>query len=727
MARRIPSIVAVALATAALFVGLALQESQHRDLSALVSRIGGDLFFLSLPSHGDERLATQDIEAVLALPEVAAVAGQGTETTYYVPGQKYVYTWLNVTDNYLDVYCLALSYGRPFLGPEERGVVIGAEVAEVVFGHRNPIGETLEGLEVIGVLARLPEEDVVREYLNRRVLTLHKPASPFPGGPGTDGGTFFALLIRASQDVDAAEQSVLAFYPGAQILPITRFYSLSVMTALALNRVLLLSSGGLLIMSGALILAVLSLSALRRAREIGIRRAVGASVQTIQRMLLGEAFFLSLLGGLSGSVLGVVVLLVMGDSIALSWLHLLPVPSAVLIGILAAWLPACSASRRSPASAIAQRGLYTREANRSRLLVVASTLCIGLATCALVILTATTQIASRHVSQEWGRIDADLLLVRNPRESILPTPDLTPADAEVIKRIPDVVSVVPTISYVDGSYGSLALVGQGFGDLRMVEMISGRMMDDQEIASRQAVCLISDRLAEEEYGGEAVGRQFQTKGETFQIVGQFARKQAFLKDVILPLEFRDRFVRKDASFLVRVASIDAMTGVANQVVQSFQATYPDRGRVTAAPANLQLAAVADFYRSALLRLSWFALVAIALGIGEISTLAHFFLSLRTFENGVRRAIGAKRIHVILRACREMGLVFLPGIALGTCLGVVLLPVFVRTLLYLPASASLAAQAVPPALMVTGVGTMVTIHATRAVGLSPAELLTKGRS
>lgn len=726
MTRRIPSIVAVALATAALFVGLALQEGVRQDIKALLLNTGSDLFFFSLRSG---RLSLDDLNSVQALPEVTAVAGQGRESTFYVQGQEYVYTWLNMTDNFPDVYRLPLSQGRFFLGPEDSGVVIGAEVADAVFGERNPIGETLEGLPIIGVLARLPEEDAVREYLNRRVLTLHTP-SPFPQRPGTksDGGEFSALLIRASGDISVAEQSVLTLYPGAQILPIYQFYALTTSgTVIALHRVLILASSGLLIMSGVLILALMSLSTLQRAGEIGIRRAVGASAHTVQKMFLSEAFTLSFLGGIVGCAVGAVLLLILGEPIVTSWLHLLLVPSAVLIGLVASWIPARNASRIPPARAIARRNLQASGANRSLVLGFATSLSIALAACALVILAGTTQVARLHVSHVWGRIDADLLLVRNPRESIIPSPNLTPADAEVIEAVPGVLSVVPYISRMFDSSRTIALIGSGFVDLALLEMTAGQMISVHDLAFRQPVCMISDQMAEQMFDGVAVGQDFHVKGETFRILGQYVRKRALLVDVIVPLDFRDIFLPDDAQFLVRVASIDEIDTVAAQIEQALRDRYPDRGRVIASPASGQQAAVSDFYRSASSRLALFAIVAGILALGEISALTRFLLKTRVLEIGVRRAIGARRVHVLTLAIRASALPVLFGILLGAGLGAGLLPVFLLHVVYLQESAHLAVLIIPPLLIGAGTGIVAVIHAVFYATLSPTDLLTKGRT
>lgn len=90
-----------------------------------------------------------------------------------------------------------------------------------------------------------------------------------------------------------------------------------------------------------------------RIKEIGIRKALGASSFNIQMQFLSESVVISIIGGMAGTIIGVLVgnlmssLLQISFIIPLKWIFLGFV-LCVLVGILAGWLPARKAALLHP-------------------------------------------------------------------------------------------------------------------------------------------------------------------------------------------------------------------------------------------------------------------------------------------------------------------------------------------------------------------------------------------
>jgi putative ABC transport system permease protein len=121
---------------------------------------------------------------------------------------------------------------------------------------------------------------------------------------------------------------------------------------------LLLGLGAVALLVGGIGVAnIMVISVLERQREIGLRRALGATKGQIRIQFLSEAIMLTLAGGAVGVVLGVISTAVYAN--AKGWAIVIPpeawgggLGAALLIGALAGLLPAVRASRLSPTQAL---------------------------------------------------------------------------------------------------------------------------------------------------------------------------------------------------------------------------------------------------------------------------------------------------------------------------------------------------------------------------------------
>ena len=169
-------------------------------------------------------------------------------------------------------------------------------------------------------------------------------ASPDDVGPATE-------QIRRVIEARHRSESVYNVQNLSQLL------SVAAKTANALTVVLLLVSMVVLLVSGIGIMNIMLSTVSARIREIGIRKAIGATNREIRFQFLSEAILISLFGGIIGIVIG----LALPYSVRFFTQYRLPISglSAIIalvvsssVGILFGTVPATRAAQLDPVESL---------------------------------------------------------------------------------------------------------------------------------------------------------------------------------------------------------------------------------------------------------------------------------------------------------------------------------------------------------------------------------------
>jgi putative ABC transport system permease protein len=183
------------------------------------------------------------------------------------------------------------------------------------------------------------------------------------GGAGQD--TLLYVSLKADVDTAAALQQVKEVTAENPLLQVLDQTQIKEQSSTQINQLLYLIYGmlGLSIIIAALgVVNTMALSVLERTREIGLLRAVGASRRQVRRMIRWEAVLVAFTGALVGVLVGLVAGIALRQSLADDGIELLVIPVAtvvtilvlaVVLGVLAAALPARRAARLDILGAIA--------------------------------------------------------------------------------------------------------------------------------------------------------------------------------------------------------------------------------------------------------------------------------------------------------------------------------------------------------------------------------------
>jgi putative ABC transport system permease protein len=164
-------------------------------------------------------------------------------------------------------------------------------------------------------------------------------------------------------DTNAVKEAIVSVYPEAQV--ITEDEILQMMTQITgiINGVLLALSAISLVVGALMIMNTTMMSVIERTREIGIIKSIGAKRSHVLTIFLTEAFLISLIGGILGSLLAVGGVLgisyFMGQSYGFElpysfapWIFITGMILAVAIGLASGFYPSWQASSVKPVEAL---------------------------------------------------------------------------------------------------------------------------------------------------------------------------------------------------------------------------------------------------------------------------------------------------------------------------------------------------------------------------------------
>jgi putative ABC transport system permease protein len=307
-----------------------------------------------------KQLTREDADAIAQLPHVAAVSpsvryqnfqfNAGSVTAKYGTRKVESVSLVGDTTSSKDVYDWDIKQGRYFTEQDEERAsnvtVLGHDTAEDLFGEDDPIGKEvqIEGLffTVVGTLQKQkaafgggknPEDN----FAYFPITTFHKLhpevldywiSVKFDDQKNKNAviDSITDLMRRRRKVANEADDNFAIFGSDS----ITRLWTQ--ITGSLFLLMFGLSAVGLMV-GGVGVMNIMLVSVTERTREIGVRKAIGATKRIILAQFTLEAITLCALGGLIGIVLGSI--LSFGLSYILS-------SSVSLLWVLAAFLCSCS-------------------------------------------------------------------------------------------------------------------------------------------------------------------------------------------------------------------------------------------------------------------------------------------------------------------------------------------------------------------------------------------------
>jgi putative ABC transport system permease protein len=336
------TVLGILIGIAAVILTVGLGEGAQGQVTSQITALGSNVLTItpgsSTSSAGIRQalgtastLTLSDVAALsnpTVAPDVKAVAPITASSETLTAGSSSRTTSVQgSTPTWLAVRGRSLAQGR-FLDNEDVAdhtaiAVLGATTASELFRGTDPVGQTVDvngvPLTVVGVLtstgassssgASNPDDLVI--------IPITTGAERIFGGTTRNSVSSIAVQARSSADLTAAYQEVdhllLQLHgitnPTNADFTITSEQSL-ISTATSVDRTLTILLAGVagisLLVGGIGVMNIMLVSVTERIREIGLRKALGATPRLIRRQFLVEASVLGLVGGALGVLIGII-------------------------------------------------------------------------------------------------------------------------------------------------------------------------------------------------------------------------------------------------------------------------------------------------------------------------------------------------------------------------------------------------------------------------------------
>ncbi len=344
----------------------------------LISIRAGSRTFGGVRSTASNTLTMEDGEVIAEkVSNVEAVASLYSSNLRLIYGDENLNSSVTgITPSYWQIQNYELDSGSFFSEQEynrnAKVAVIGANVAETLFGTASPIGENVRmGSMIVTIIGVLELEDSFMgpdDSVYIPLSALQQAVALTRTARGEKVVSSIVLTVSEGEDAEQVVDDITELLRERHRLSDTADNDFNIMSTQEIAEMMTEATGTMTLLLGAIaaisllvggigVMNIMLVSVLERTREIGIRKALGAKERDIWIQFLIEAASLTLLGGIIGVVIGWIISFFIDysgviNTVVSADIVILAVSVSVGIGLFFGFYPAWNASRLNPIEAL---------------------------------------------------------------------------------------------------------------------------------------------------------------------------------------------------------------------------------------------------------------------------------------------------------------------------------------------------------------------------------------
>ncbi|MBS1803827.1 MAG: ABC transporter permease [Acidobacteria bacterium] len=635
--------------------------------------------------------------------------------------------------------------------------IVGVMPAEFEYplGSDMPYGNSeIKSTQIWVPLVLTPQQRAAREPNNNETIARLRPGVTVRGAEAEMTGIMARLDKEYAGDPNGELGPIRQW--GALI---RRFTDMSIGPVRPLMRLLLAAVGLVLLIACGNAANLLLARAAERARELGVRTALGAGRGRIVRQLLTESMLIGAAGcglgvGLAYLFLRLLPKLDPGNiprlnEATLDWRVLLvAVGAALFTSLVSGLLPAWRASRVEPTEFLKSHGAQGDSRGHSRVqsgLIVAQTamVVVLLAASGLLIrsyvkvvnvdtgFSHSTVTFNVNLDERYSKPEQQVSFFRQLTAKLNALPGVNAAGA--VNNLPLTNSESITLMWVEGSRNTefqqaeARYVTPQYFSAMGISLIAGRYLTEDDYVRKAGVTVINKRLADLYFPHQnPIGARISTNREAdgwkdfntvIGVVGDV--RHVSLEEEAQPQMYYGNYQMNGGSVAVRTTLPSSV--ISNEIRSTLKAIDPQLAMTDIRTMGdlVSLASARRRFQTSLL--TAFAGIALALALVGLYGLMAFSVNRRTREVGIRMALGAERGDVLMLILRNAGVLVGAGLVMGLACAWMVTRVM-RSFLFGVSAHDPATVISVSALMIVCGLIAVVVPAKRAASIEPMQAL-----